>query len=174
MTDITDDVVPGAVPGGDEPQPSSGALSARMERRATQLDHQTSDWFPVPGWEDMLEVELRALGYRTIRKTISRNERIRAEDVRELYSLCDQILKATIGFREVLDDGTTSPLQDTWQSLAIRAYGTAARDLEPRQALLKLVGEQRIHFLVEEWGRWAKAVRRDNDEEVERDFVATG
>lgn len=149
-----------------------GALSERMAHRAKELEEQQTEWFPVPGWEDMIEVELKALGYRTIRASIERNKRIRDVGLRELYSLCDQIAKATVSFREV-DGEKTKPVDDDWVKLA-RRLPDAPDEIDTRKAILFLVGEKRLHFLIEEWGNWARSVRHDVDREVAADFEATG
>lgn len=154
------------------PVEESGSLSERMAARADVLEQQQTDWFPIPGWEGLLEVELRALGYKSIRATIERNKRVRDIGTRELYSLADQIAKATVGFREV-EGEKTKGISDDWVSLA-RRLPNAPDDLNTRKAILFLVGDKRLHFLVEEWGEWARSIRKDVDEEVSSDFGGTG
>jgi hypothetical protein len=151
------------------------SLSSRMAVRQQQLEEQTSEWFPIPGWEDMLEVELKALGYTQIRKAQKGNEKVRDEILQELYNIADQIKKATIGFREVPEDGGERKLLvgETWVTIARRAPG-CPDGLTERQAVLWLVGEKRIHFLAKDWGEWARTVRPDVDKEVVADFAATG
>jgi hypothetical protein len=151
--------------------PTGGSLSSRMKKRAEQRDSQQTEKFPLPGWDDMLAVELRSLGYTTIRKVISRNERVRNEAQRELYSIADQLLLATVGLYEIVDDEFVA-LSDDWVMLAKR-LPDCPDSVTPRQAILFLIGEERIAFLAEEYGRWARSVRGDLDEEVSRDFPTT-
>lgn len=152
---------------------SSGALSDRMAVRADQLEKNQTEWFPIPGYEDVLEVELRALGYKTIRATIRRNEKIRDPDVQEVVSMADQIAKATVGFREVLPGGKTRQIDDDWVRLAKR-LPNCPDDVDTRRAVLFLVTDKRIAFLVQDWAEWARSVRKDVDEEVAADFAVTG
>jgi hypothetical protein len=149
------------------------SLNARMARRAEEIDVERSEWFPIPGWDDLIEVELRPLPYPTIRKVIKQNEKSRDEMTREIYSMADQLIRATLGFRQVAKDGSTRPIDDDWVRLAQR-LPNCPQSPTARQALLFLVDLERIHFLVQDWGEWAKTVRVDNDGEVERDFVVTG
>lgn len=156
-----------------EPAEASSSLAARMQQRSAELEKQTSEKFPIPGYEGILEVELRALGYKTIRRVQKRNERVRDEGLREIYTMADQLLMATVGFHEVLPDGTNKSISDDWISLAKRLPNCPEAP-SPRQALLFVVTDKRIAFLIQEWGEWSKSVRSDLDEEVVQDFVTTG
>lgn len=150
------------------------SLDNRMGRRAEALAVQQTEWFPIPGWEDMLEVELRSLGYKTMSAIQHANQKVRDPGTQELYNMADQLLRATEGFREVPEDdpdGERIPLLDDWTSLAARL---GRQNLSPRQALLVIVDEKRIHFLVQEWAQWARSVRADIDKETAEDFVRTG
>jgi hypothetical protein len=158
--------------GGYREVPTGGSLGARMAQRAEQLEQISTEWFPIPGWESLLEVELRALGYATIRKVISRLDKVRDVGTHDMYAMADQIAVATVGFREVLEDGKTRPIDDDWVRLAQR-LPEAPKDLTTRRAILFLVGDTRIHFLVQDWGEWAKSIRLDTDQEVARDFAKT-
>lgn len=158
----------------DEDQVQSGnSLSARMDQRAEVLEQQVSEIFPIPGYENIIEVELRALGYKRIRQIQKRNEKVRDEVVREIYSIADQVIAATIGFYEVNPNGTRSAIEDDWVSLAKRRRGCPDAPT-PRQALLFLVTDKRIHFFADDWGTWARSVRADVDEELAEDFATTG
>jgi hypothetical protein len=155
-----------------EPQ-LSNSLGDRMKARASELEKQQAD-FPIPGYDDVLEVELRALGYQTIRRVQRKNEKIRDPTVQELYTLADQLLTATQGFREVFpDDREPQEIDDTWVTLAKR-LPNCPEDVTPRQAILKVIGDKRLAFLVQDWSEWARTVRSDVDEEVVADFGATG
>jgi hypothetical protein len=157
-----------------EPVQGSGSLSGRMERRAQAIELQSTERFAIPGWEGILEVELKALGFTTIRKTQERNQRIREVAKRELYSLADQLLKATVGFWEVAEDGSgVTAINDDWTSLA-RRLPNCPDGVTPRQALLLLIGEKRIHFLVADWSEWARATQSESQEDLQRDFAPTG
>lgn len=151
---------------------SSGSLSGRMAQRVQTLEKQQTEWFPIPGYEGILEVELRALGYKTIRAIQTRNEKIREPTARELANMADQLVTATQAVREV-DGDEMRPISDGWIELAQR-LPKCPEQITQRQAVIFLVTDKRIHFLVSDWGRWASTVRDDIDEEVVRDFDRTG
>jgi hypothetical protein len=151
------------------------ALKDRMARRSDELQKTQAEWFGIPGWDDLLEVELRALSYGTSRRIQLANEKVRQPELKELYNLADQIVAATEGFREVLpaDDAPSyRTLEDDWMDLA-RRLPDCPQDLTPRRAVLFLVGDKRLPFLIQEWGEWAKHVHKGVAEEVVRDFATT-
>ncbi len=152
-------------------QPAGNSLSDRMAARAEYLAQHQTEKFTIPGYEGVLEVELRLLGYKTIRKTIARNEKIRDTGERELISMADQIVRATVGFFEV-DGEERRPIEDSWMTLANR-MPLAPDEMTPRKAIMFLVGD-RLHFLVEDFADWARTVRPEVDEEVMSDFGPTG
>lgn len=155
------------------PKPKPGSLSARMAARAEYLQAHQTEIFPLPGWEDLIGVELRALGYEAIRQVQMRNERVRHEPTRELYNLADQVALATVGLHEVVAGGQYEPIDDSWVALAQR-LPDAPPDLTTRKAILFLVGDKRLPFLVGDWGEWARTVGVGVDEDVARDFEMTG
>src|ERR1044072_9850625 len=65
------------------PAPSARSLAARLRRRGEQLSHELTTIVPIPGWDDILSVELRALPYQTIRGIQKRNVRMPDEAGRE-------------------------------------------------------------------------------------------
>jgi hypothetical protein len=161
--------------GKDAELPRDSSLASRMAARSEELARQTTVRFPIPGWEDILEVELRSLGYKTLRRAISANERIRDQGTREMYAMADQILMATVAFWEVPSNGTgeAKQMDETWESLAKR-LPNCPDAATPRQALLFLVGDKRLHFLVGDWGEWAKNADKGVEDEVQQDFGVTG
>ncbi len=63
---------------------SNSSLSPRIAHRREQLESHQSEWFPIPGYEDVLEVELRLLGYSKIKRVIARNEKVRDPEIRDI------------------------------------------------------------------------------------------
>jgi hypothetical protein len=155
-----------------EPQDASPALSARMERRHEELSRQQTEKFPIPGWEDLLEVELRPLGMRQSAKVVQRNQRTRDEATRSLYVTCDLLLAATVGFHQVVGERST-PIRDDWVALSRRLDG-CPENPTPRQALLFLVGEDRILWLYQAWEQWQRSAGETVDKELAEDFGTTG
>jgi len=156
----------------DNPYPVSNSLAGRMASRSEELAKNTTEVFPLPGWEDILGVELRVLSYTTIRKIGQRNNKVRDEVTSELYNLTDQIAAATEGFVEIEGEKQT-PIDETWVSLANK-LPDAPDSLTLRQAVLFVVGDKRIHFLAADWMEWARTSSHDVDKEVGSDFGTTG
>jgi hypothetical protein len=151
--------------------PVPDSLNARLVQRADKLEEQRTARFAVPGYDGLLEVEMRSLGYRRLRTAQGRAKTERDEATRELYAICDTLLAATVGFHLV--EGEDSPLpNETWQTIATRAG--KGDTLTPRQALLALLKESLVMFLWTEWGEWQKNVGVQIAEEVVEDFAQTG
>jgi len=150
------------------PAPADRSLAARLRRRGEQLSHELTTIIPIPGWDDILSVELRALPYQTIRGIQKRNVRMPDEAVRELYNYADELVAATVAFYEDGEDGRRRLDGETWSSLARAAFDDLPDDLRPRQAIIKLVGDTRLHFLAGTWVNWAESF--DIEEETTRDF----
>lgn len=148
------------------------SLSARMRRRAHELETQITEVFPIPGWEDLIGVEMRSLSYQTQRHIEDRNVRVRETSTRELYTMADKLVTATEGLYE-LSGNEKRALDDTWQTLARRAFKSLPETLTPRQALLKIVGDDRLAYLFSEWLEWGRSVRPGIDQDVTRDFETT-
>jgi hypothetical protein len=150
------------------------SLQARMEAHAEELRKDVTEKFPIPGWESMLMVEMKRLGFKRIRALQKRNEKIRDPALRDLYSLCDQVLAATVAFHEIDGENTKELPNDDWVTLA-QNLPDCPDEITPRQAILFLTGDdKRIHFLAMEWGEWSRAGDSDEAEEVRSDFVSTG
>ena len=96
----------------------SGSLAGRMAERADYLQKHDTAWFGIPGFEDILEVELRALSYKTSVGIRERLNKVHDTATRELYALADTITFATEGFRQVYDEDPTPLPDDDWVSLA--------------------------------------------------------
>jgi len=172
---MVEDHEPGLV---EEPEPIEPglALDSRMEARGDELARQTSEWFPLPGYDDILEVELKPLGWKTSSSIQHRNERVRDPGTRELYNMADQIIRATMGFRQVWpedEEREPQPITDDWVSLAKRRR-MCPENPTSRQALLFLLTDARVPQLFQDWILWTREVRKENDEEVGRDFSPTG
>jgi hypothetical protein len=155
-----------------EPQDAPSSLSVRMGRRHEELSRQQTEKFPLPGWEDLLEVELRPLGMRAASKITQRNQRTRDEATRQLYVVCDLLIAATVGFHQVVGERST-PITDDWETLAQRLDG-CPQNPTPRQSLLFLVGEERVLWLYQAWETWQRSASEDVDKELAEDFGKTG
>lgn len=158
---------------------SSGSLRSRMQSTQAAVAERHTELFPVPNWEDMVEVELRVLGWKTMRRIADRHRKIREPALQELYTATDQIITATEGFHEIDGEKRTRVDMD-WIGLARAGEGNRGvkslpEGVTPRQAVLALVvHDTRLMYLWQEWQDWLKSVRPEVDEEVVRDFSTTG
>jgi hypothetical protein len=155
------------------------SLSARMEKRADALQIDSSEKFEIPGYEGLLAVELRRLGYRTVKQIQKANARVKDEAMRDIYNIADQIARATIGLFQIMGtdaDGDTiyKELNDSWIDLAHRLPNSERIDTTRKAILFLTGGDQRIHFFANEWGAWQQSGKQDEDQEVRRDFTTTG
>lgn len=156
-----------------EPQDASPSLASRMARRHEELQRATTQRFPIPGWDDLLEVELRPVGIRPSAQIVKRNERTRDDGTRQLYVMADLLVRATVGFWEMPENGGgPKALNESWVTLARRLPDCPDSPSE-RQALLFLVPEERLMFLYQPWERWMGEASREVDEDTMRDFSRT-
>jgi hypothetical protein len=158
-----------------EPESASPSLANRMAKRHQELARQTTRRFPVPGWEDVLEVELQPVGAKPSVQIVQRAQRARDDGTRQLYVAADMLLRATVGFWEMPENGGRAKRLDgeDWISLA-RRLEACPDNPTPRQALLFLLPDERLLPWYAEWEQWQVSSSRDVDEETMRDFVPTG
>lgn len=150
----------------------AGSLEDRMRQARTVLDAQQTTKLDVPGYEGVLKVECRTLDWTTLRRIAIRNENEPDQVTRELYSAAGEILSATMGFYEVLEDGTDRRVDHTWLSLAQR-IGRATNESTPRQALFGLLREIDLMLLSDSWRVWNVTARQKVEEDLKRDFEKT-
>jgi len=152
----------------------SASLESRMRARRDEVENLVSAKFPLPRYESIIAVELRYLGYERQRQMYEINKR-QTMTMRELYTACDQILAATLGFFELRgaddEDGTAVPYD--WTSLAQGVLGSDADELTPRQAMIALISAEQVPTLYADWQAWMRGEQSDVDREVGRDFQAT-
>lgn len=159
----------------EEPESASPSLANRMAKRQQELARQATRRFPVPGWEDVLEVELQPVGTKRSVQIAQRAQRARDDGTRQLYMTADMLLQATVGFWELPENGGRSKRLDgeDWVSLARRLDGCPDNPT-PRQALFFLIPDERLLPWYAEWEQWMVSSSRDVDGETMRDFDRTG
>ncbi len=154
-----------------------GSLHARMRARAKELEAQRTEIFPVPGYAQVLAVELRPLDWDTISKRAAALEKVTARDpaLGALYFAADQLVAATVGFYEVLEDGRRNPIDTSWVGLANGVRDQFPEDGTPRMAILALFSEptSKLIMFVEQFQAWANGERNVITEELARDFEMT-
>lgn len=154
--------------------PTGNSLAARMEQAAAELAKQQTQLFPVPGIGHVLEVELRSLNQQTLTVISDRLERVRHKGTKLLYMWADSIAAATVQLHMVPEvGGKPQPIEQGWIEVAkLRAMCPDSPTV--RQAIIFLVSDERLRFLVEDWEAWNRTKRADIAAEVDQDFAATG
>jgi hypothetical protein len=153
---------------------SEGSLRDRMRQRAAEMERHRTERFPVPGYADVLEVELRTLSWESVRKITDRHMRIREQGTRDVYTAADTLLTATVGFWEMDDTGHREPVDTSWMALAQGVVHHFPEGGTARQALLSLITpSSRVIVLWNDWGDWNNAERTTIGEDLGEDFTTT-
>lgn len=154
--------------------PAPGSLAERMRARREALEKNTTTTWDLPGFDGILAVEYRALGYQALRKIVKRHDSQPDEALEELYIACDSLIAATVEVYEINE--TTGKLVATgerWLELARRAGVDLPDNPTQRQALLALVPDAAIVSLYLRYQRWLGRTGAEADDAVVRDFERT-
>ena len=154
----------------------SNSLRGRMRQRARQRAAESTRIFEVPGWEDMLAVELRVLSHDASTKILQRNAEVVKQSTRLLYNAADHILAATVAFYEVDEEtGEHKEIpQHNWISLAREGLEqNLPANLTPRQALIALIEDHRVVPFATQWEAWALSGSSTFAQEIPQDFGST-
>lgn len=149
----------------------TGSLAARAKARREALLDQHSTTIEVPGYEGVLAVEYRALGYAETRKIAARHQRQSDEATQELYIASDQLIAASINAYELHDDGTREELGVGWGLGLASMLGVDTDGLTPRQAMFGCFA--RDVFVTRHWAdyiEWLSSAQADVDEVQRADF----
>jgi hypothetical protein len=152
----------------------AGSLADRIKQRREALENQTTTVLELPGYEDMLAVEFRLLGWQLQRKIAERHVRIKDKAIRELYTAADTLLTAQIGTYEITESGEQKPISDDWFGLCARAGISLRDDTTLRQAMIALLTDSGVTSLVIEWNEWAENRGKDVGDDVVRGFARSG
>lgn len=170
-----------AVFGGTEPDEptlaptnSGPSLADRMRYQADLMASQRSMIFPVPGYQSMLAVELRALSLEATGRIAERHKRIQVETQRTLMVGCDIILSATEKFYEIAEVGLQMRELEgyNWDRFAQEVKG-ADPNISSRAKLLTLLGDVNVTLLIRLWDEWMSSEKIEIDKEVVEDFAST-
>jgi len=160
----------------EETSAEPGSLAERLQQRSKELETTISAVFPVPTLDDILAVELRLVGWESLRRIVTKHERNQVPAIRELYVAADQIVLGTEGFFEILDSEGPQrrrKVDHTWQDLARATGKNLPQEVTPRQALIALVGDTNVAILWQQWQEWMTTRRPEVNEEVGKDFGQT-
>jgi hypothetical protein len=158
----------------EEAPKSSRSLAARMNAKRKRREQQTTEIFPVPGWEEMLAVELKVVGSSTQDRIAEFHESVPNQSERLARTMADHIVHATVGFYEVDDEGERHELEPTfsWVTAAKGPHPKLSADTQNRAALRLLVDDN-LKYLWAAWQKWMLSRGSQIDEELGRDFQAT-
>jgi hypothetical protein len=149
-----------------------GAFEARMQEVRRQREQRTTEVFEVPGFESIIKVELRVLGYKKTTDVAIQHVRQRDDSLRALYTAADQLLAATVAFHKIQADGSLEAAEGlSWLQLA-QAYDPSINaTVRPRTALIRLLDDGKgVNELHGAWYSWNTRGNEKVDGELEQDF----
>lgn len=169
-TDVTD---PGFVDVQEPmlPERPPVSLAERMAAKRDRKERQQTEIFPVPGWGEMLAVELRALGTKKQDRLGSQHEAHPDPNERVQLTMADHIVNATVKFYEVNAEGDRRELEPTfsWLTAAKGPYPDMDPSTTSRSALRLLI-EDHLKWLWAAWQQWMQNRGAETDQELQRDF----
>jgi hypothetical protein len=155
------------------PASAGNSLAERMRSRRETLERNATRTWDLPGYEGILAVKYRAIGYQALRKIVHRHAELDDEGLMELYVACDTLMTATDEVYEIDAKGSHTPLGERWMELARRADVSLPENPTQRQALLALVPDTAVMALYRRYERFVARTDREADEAVVRDFDET-
>jgi hypothetical protein len=157
------------------PTETSSSLADRMAKRRSAIERRKTKTLEIPGYEGILEVEYRLLGWQSIRKIQARHEGLTDEGLQQLYSAADTLITAREETYEIPENGgQPRPLGENWIELARRSGATLPENCSQRQAMFLLfVHDMRLMEHYGQYERWARGLDSEVDDEVVSDFEGT-
>lgn len=162
-----------------------GSLRDRVEQRRRELERQPEQTIllPIPGYEDLLVAQYRALRYREMFAIESRHESNPDKAEGTLFALADKLIAACERILEPV--GYDEDGHETYQDTGHRYNARAARELfgaelpegaTARQALLAIFGdadgEERLVLHGADYERERQRVRQHSDSRAEGESQA--
>lgn len=151
---------------------AAGSLQERMRKRSEELRSDRTEVFGIPGYDDIVAVELRTLSTETSLRIQNKNEKTKDLPMKVMYNWADQILAATVVLHQVNGEETKPWPDMTWIELARMSFENTQPDLTSRQALLLMMGNTLQTFMTE-WITWSQEITPELNKEVGLDFVKT-
>lgn len=182
MSEVEDREIPAGLPDEepalDEPMvPAGSSLKARMHDRQEELAKRTTELFPVPRYDEIIAVELKAIPWERSEKILERHQRQAKRMM--LNSSADELVAATVGFWEIKEDGSTEEITDVsrWSEVCEHVLEVDLPNSPPatleRVGLLTLCSDQGVMALNGQYRRWLGGANVGIGEEVGRDFSST-
>lgn len=154
-------------------QAPTGSLAARMQERREQLERSQSTFMDIPGYDDLICVAYRAIGWQRINKIVDGVAGERDPSLRQLYAAADTLIAAREQVYEVTPEGTLRAIDASWHDLCEGAGVALPEDATERVALLALFEvDSRVMSHYGEYERWLGGQRIG--QELVRDFERTG
>jgi hypothetical protein len=148
------------------------SLARRAQVRRAELSARRTVQLPVPGYQDILVVEYRALTYAEVKRITTKTERIRDEAAQDLAAYTDQLLLASTNAWEIAPDGTRTELGTGWTIELVRAMGSPP-DLSLRQSFMAVLTDVLVIQHYAEYSQWLQGAEYDIDNEAAQDFPKT-
>lgn len=155
--------------------PKRNSLAARVAERRKAISNAKARIFPVPGFEDIMGVELRPLNPNEGETIAERLDKIPDEREKLRRFASEIIIKATCRFFGISEDGEWEEDEHaTWRSLFTdmeQAQGRPAPDpsIPERACLVGVLKTQHINLLFNEYTEWANSGRVAGDTQARLD-----
>ena len=152
------------------------SLKDRMNARQSELESRTTEIFPVPRYDEVMAVELKAIAWEKTEEIVQRHSRQTNRQM--LNSAADEIVVATVAFHEIKDDAIEL-IEDVsrWSEVAKSFLGfdppQAPYATRERICLLALCSDQGVMALNGPYRRWLGGANTGISGEVRRDFNST-
>jgi len=148
-----------------------GSLAARIAARRDELEKREDDLIDVPGFEDIFRLQVQPVGSKTQQRIIERHERVHDRALRNQYVNADILIAATVGFHEVLADGSTRHAEGvTWKDIAQARRPELGPELTHRQALLAVIPDHLLNLFATDYMDWLRGTGVSVNNDLERDF----
>jgi hypothetical protein len=164
------------VPRPPRPEPAS-SLKARMKARQAELQDRTTEIFPVPLFDAILAVELKAVEWEETEQALEKH--LRRPQRMMLLTAADEVVAATVAFYEIGEDDSLELIEDAeaWSDIATAYLDEDFTAMPPatleRVALISLISEQGVMALSGQYRQWLGGANVGISKAVRRDFKTT-
>ncbi|HEY1437367.1 MAG TPA: hypothetical protein VGG82_07680 [Casimicrobiaceae bacterium] len=151
--------------------PRLGSLAARIAQRRDELERREDDLIDVPGFEDVFKLQVKPVGSKSQQRIVDRHERIHDKALRGSYINADILVAATVGFWEVMPNGTPESVEGiTWKDVAMSKRPELGPELTHRQALLAVIPDHMLNLFATNYMDWLRGTEVSVSKDLEKDF----
>jgi hypothetical protein len=155
----------------------ASSLKGRMEARAAELANRKTEVFPIPRYDSVIAVELKAISWEKTQEIIERHSRVGTRQT--LNASADEIVFSTVAFHELKPDGSLELVEDvhSWSEVTQALLGISPPEgpynTRERVCMLSLVSDQGVMALSAQFRQWLGGVSSGISEAVRQDFSTT-